>query len=86
VLLRLARVYENRPKELHRRGRGTGTEDLAEIFADPMFSDIAIPRYELLEIADNAPSAADAIRASTRRWWSGGTRRRVSRPKPRPRT
>ena len=32
-----------------------------EIFADPMFSDIGIPRYELLEVADNAPSVADAV-------------------------
>jgi transcriptional regulator with XRE-family HTH domain len=86
VLLRLAQAYDVDLKSLTAEGEGTGLEDLAEIFADPMFSDIAIPRYELLEIADNAPSAADAIRASTRRWWSGGTRRRGFPRKPRPRT
>jgi hypothetical protein len=61
VLLRLARSYEIDLKSFTAEGEGTGTEDLAEIFADPMFSDIGIPRYELLEVADNAPSVADAI-------------------------
>ena len=61
VLLRLAQAYDVDLKSLTAEGEGTGLDDLAEIFADPMFSDIAIPRYELLEIADNAPSAADAI-------------------------
>jgi transcriptional regulator with XRE-family HTH domain len=61
VLLRLARSYEVDLKSFTAEGEGTGTEDLAEIFADPMFSDIGIPRYELLEVADNAPSVADAI-------------------------
>jgi predicted transcriptional regulator len=39
----------------------TGPEHLAEIFADTMFADLSIPRYELVEIASNAPSVADAI-------------------------
>jgi hypothetical protein len=61
VLLRLARAYEVDLKSFTAEGEGTGTEDLAEIFADPMFADLGIPRYELLEVADNAPSVADAI-------------------------
>lgn len=61
VLLRLAQAYDVDLKGFTTEGEGTGTEDLAEIFADPMFSDIGIPRYELLEVADNAPSVADAI-------------------------
>jgi len=61
VLLRLARAYDVDLKSFTAEGEGTGMEDLAEIFADPMFGDIGIPRYELLEVADNAPSVADAI-------------------------
>jgi predicted transcriptional regulator len=62
VLLRLAQVYDVDLKTFAADGgEGTGVEDLSEIFADPMFGDIAIPRYELLEVADNAPSVADAI-------------------------
>ncbi len=36
-------------------------EQLAEIFADPMFADLGVPRYELLEVSDNAPAVADAV-------------------------
>jgi transcriptional regulator with XRE-family HTH domain len=61
VLLRLAQAYDVDLKSLTAEGEGTGTEDLVEIFAHPMFADLGIPRYELLEVADNAPSVADAI-------------------------
>jgi predicted transcriptional regulator len=61
VLLRLGDVYDLDLKSFAAEGEGTGTDDLAEIFADPMFGDLGIPRYELLEVADNAPSVADAI-------------------------
>ena len=61
VLLRLAQAYDVDLKSLTAEGEGTGMEQLAEIFAHPMFADIGIPRYELLEVADNAPSVADAI-------------------------
>ncbi len=61
VLLRLAQSYDVDLKSLTAEGEGTCMEDLAEIFAHPMFADIGIPRYELLEVTENAPSVADAI-------------------------
>jgi predicted transcriptional regulator/DNA-binding XRE family transcriptional regulator len=61
VLLRMARAYDVDLKAFTAEGEGTGADHLAEIFADPMFSDIAVPRYELLELADNAPAVADAV-------------------------
>jgi XRE family transcriptional regulator, fatty acid utilization regulator len=62
VLLRLAEAYEVDLKTFATEGtEGTGPEQLGEIFADPMFSDLAVPRYELLEVSDNAPGVADAI-------------------------
>ncbi|MFN3943564.1 MAG: short-chain fatty acyl-CoA regulator family protein [Allosphingosinicella sp.] len=62
VLLRLADAYDVDLKSFAAEGgEGTGVDQLGEIFADPMFSDLAIPRYELLEVADNAPSVADAV-------------------------
>jgi hypothetical protein len=62
VLLRLAEVYDVELRSFAAEGgEGTGVDQLGEIFADPMFADIAIPRYELLEVADNAPSVADAV-------------------------
>jgi predicted transcriptional regulator/transcriptional regulator with XRE-family HTH domain len=62
VLLRLAEVYEVDLRAFAAEGAdGTGVDQLGEIFADPLFSDLGIPRYELLEVADNAPSVADAV-------------------------
>ncbi|WP_243451087.1 short-chain fatty acyl-CoA regulator family protein [Sphingosinicella sp. CPCC 101087] len=62
VLLRLADAYEVDLKSFAAEGiDGTGPEQLAEIFADPMFADLGVPRYELLEVADNAPAVADAV-------------------------
>ena len=62
VLLRLAESYDVDLKSFAAEGgEGTGTDQLAEIFADPIFADLGIPRYELLEVADNAPSVADAV-------------------------
>ncbi len=62
VLLKLAEVYDVDLRSFAAEGgEGTGVDQLAEIFADPMFADIAIPRYELLEVVDNAPSVADAV-------------------------
>jgi predicted transcriptional regulator/transcriptional regulator with XRE-family HTH domain len=61
VLLRLAQAYDVDLKGFTAEGEGTSAEALAEIFADPLFSDLGVPRYELVEVADNAPSVADAI-------------------------
>ncbi|HZG09812.1 MAG TPA: short-chain fatty acyl-CoA regulator family protein [Allosphingosinicella sp.] len=62
VLLRLADMYDIDLKSFAAEGgEGTGVDQLAEIFGDPMFADLGVPRYELLEVADNAPAAADAI-------------------------
>jgi hypothetical protein len=62
VLLRLAELYDVDLKTFAAEGAdGVGVDQLAEIFADPLFADIGIARYELLEVADNAPSVADAI-------------------------
>ncbi len=32
-----------------------------EIFSDPMLADLGVSRYELVELADNAPSVAEGI-------------------------
>jgi len=62
VLLRLADAYDVDLKSFAAEGgEGTSPAQLAEIFADPMFGGIAVPRYELVEAADNAPAVADAV-------------------------
>src|SRR3954451_7254683 len=42
-------------------GDSAGANQLAEIFSDPMLADIGVSRYELVELADNAPAVADGI-------------------------
>src|SRR4029453_12178509 len=55
-LLKLAEVYDVALRSSAAEGgEGTGVGQLAEIFADPMFGVLAVPRYELAEVADNAP-------------------------------
>src|SRR3954469_21377906 len=62
VLLRLAESYDVDLRSFAAEGgEGTGVDQLAEIFADPMLGGFAVPRYELVEMADNAPAAADAV-------------------------
>ena len=62
LLLRLAETYEIDVRAFAAAGGArTGPDDLAEIFSDALLSDLGVPRYELAEIAMNAPSVADAI-------------------------
>ena len=62
LLLRLAETYEIDVRAFAAAGAArTGPDDLAEIFSDAMLSDLGVPRYELAELAHNAPSVADAI-------------------------
>ena len=42
-------------------GHKTSPEALVEIFSDPLLNDLGVPRYELAELANNAPSVADAV-------------------------
>ena len=42
-------------------GHKTGPDELTEIFADGRLKDLGVPRYELVELAHNAPSVAEAI-------------------------
>src|SRR5436305_8191312 len=62
VLLRLAEAYDVDLRSFAAEGgEGTGVDQLAEIFADPLLGGFAVPRYELVEMSDNAPAAADAV-------------------------
>ncbi|HEX8192344.1 MAG TPA: short-chain fatty acyl-CoA regulator family protein [Allosphingosinicella sp.] len=61
VLLRLADVYDIDLKTFAAEGEAVGPDALAEIFADPLFADMRIARYELVDLADHSPSIADAV-------------------------
>jgi predicted transcriptional regulator/DNA-binding XRE family transcriptional regulator len=62
LLLRLAELYEVDVRSFAAGGGArTGPDELAEIFSDALLGDLDVPRYELAELAHNAPSVADAI-------------------------
>src|SRR5437667_8385125 len=62
ILLRLAEVFEVDVKTFASEGGdGSGATQLGEIFSDPILADIGVSRYELVELADNAPSVAEGI-------------------------
>ena len=62
ILLRLAEAFDVDVKAFASEGGdGGGATQLGEIFSDPMLADLGVSRYELVELADNAPSVAEGI-------------------------
>jgi XRE family transcriptional regulator, fatty acid utilization regulator len=62
ILLRLADAFDVDVKAFAAESaEGGGAGQLTEIFSDPMLADLGVSRYELVELADNAPSVAEGI-------------------------
>ena len=62
ILLRLAESFDVDVKAFAAEGGdGAGANQLSEIFSDGILSDLGVSRYELIELADNAPSVAEGI-------------------------
>jgi predicted transcriptional regulator/plasmid maintenance system antidote protein VapI len=62
LLLKLADLYEVDVRSFASDGGiRTGVSELNEIFSDALLKDLGVTRYELAELANNAPSVADAI-------------------------
>jgi predicted transcriptional regulator/transcriptional regulator with XRE-family HTH domain len=62
LLFKLAELYEVDVRTFAAGGGAkTGADALGEIFSDALLSDLDVPRYELAELANNAPSIADAV-------------------------
>ena len=62
LLLKLAEHYEVDVRSFANGGGArTSADALTEIFSDALLSDLGVPRYELAELANNAPSIADAL-------------------------
>jgi XRE family transcriptional regulator, fatty acid utilization regulator len=62
LLLKLAELYDVDVRAFAAGGGArTGADALAEIFSDGMLSDLGVPRYELVELANNSPAVADAV-------------------------
>jgi predicted transcriptional regulator/transcriptional regulator with XRE-family HTH domain len=61
ILLRLAEAFDVDVKAFAAETGEGGATQLGEIFSDPMLADLGISRYELVELADNAPAIAEGI-------------------------
>src|SRR4030095_1784787 len=62
MLLKLAELYDIDMRAFASSGgTRTGPDELAEIFSDALLTALGVPRYELTELAHNAPAVADAI-------------------------
>jgi transcriptional regulator with XRE-family HTH domain len=62
ILLRLAEAFDIDVKSFAAEGGDVGgASQLGEIFSDPMLADLGVSRYELVELADNAPTVAEGI-------------------------
>jgi predicted transcriptional regulator/transcriptional regulator with XRE-family HTH domain len=61
VLIRLAEVYDVDPRSFAREEELRAASELEEVFADPLFRAAPVPRTELREAADVAPSLVAAI-------------------------
>ena len=61
VLLRLAQAYDLDLRSFTGDPEAGGEADLQEVFADPMFRDLPIPRHEVSTVVENAPGAAEAL-------------------------
>jgi hypothetical protein len=60
LLLRLAETYD---VDLRALGRPSGPDlaQLTELFTDPLFEGLPVPRHEALQLAEEAPAAAEAL-------------------------
>ncbi|WP_419825388.1 helix-turn-helix domain-containing protein [Sphingomonas sp.] len=61
MLLRLAHTYDIDVRDFVAGANEAAASDLHEVFADGLVRDIGIPRHEIMEVAENYPSFADAV-------------------------
>lgn len=71
VLIRLAEVYDVDPRSFAREEEIRAAGELEEVFADPLFRNMPVPKVELREAADIAPSLASAIQRLYRAYVEG---------------
>jgi predicted transcriptional regulator/transcriptional regulator with XRE-family HTH domain len=61
LLLRLAETYDVDLRTLGQADGPASEAELAEAFADPVFQGLAVPRHEIVQMAEDQPAAADAL-------------------------
>jgi len=61
LLLRLADTYDVDLRTLGQSAGPASEAELAEALADPVFQGLAVPRHEIVQLAEDQPAAADAL-------------------------
>jgi predicted transcriptional regulator/DNA-binding XRE family transcriptional regulator len=61
VLLRLADAYELDLRSFSAEAEAAGAASLTEVFADPLFRDLALSRHEVAELVETAPGVGEAV-------------------------
>lgn len=61
LLLRLAETYDVDLRTLGQSAGPASEAELSEAFADPVFQGFAVPRHEIVQLAEDQPAAADAL-------------------------
>lgn len=61
LLLRLAETYDVDLRTFGQTGGPATEAELTEVLADPVFQDLAVPRHEVMQLAEDLPGAADAL-------------------------
>jgi len=82
LLLRLADTYDVDLRSLGPSGGGASEAELAEAFADPLFQGLAVPRHEIIQMAEDQPAAADALLRLYRAFSDRRTRDRAETGEP----
>jgi predicted transcriptional regulator/DNA-binding XRE family transcriptional regulator len=82
LLLRLADTYDVDLRSLGANGGGASEAELAEAFADPLFQGLAVPRHEIIQMAEDQPAAADALLRLYRAFSDRRTRDRAETGEP----
>ena len=62
ILVRLAETFDLDVRRFAADGvDSTSADQLSEIFADSMFSDLGVSRHDIVELASSSPAVADAV-------------------------
>ncbi|RZJ00064.1 MAG: XRE family transcriptional regulator [Brevundimonas sp.] len=61
LLLRLADAYDVDLRALGQAAGPASEATLSEAFADPVFQGLAVPRHEIVQLAEDQPAVADAV-------------------------
>ncbi|HEY0102788.1 MAG TPA: ImmA/IrrE family metallo-endopeptidase, partial [Brevundimonas sp.] len=61
LLLRLADTYDIDLRTFGQSGGPASEAELTEALADPVFQGVAVPRHEIIQLAEDQPAAADAL-------------------------